>query len=307
MIGGGRRPSRPIVLYVDQGFDHSPIATALEDELDARLGRAAEPGDAPEVVAIVTGVVPIGLDDAERYPALRSVVTCSIGTDHIDVDGLAARGIAVRNTPTYCTDEVADHALACVLAGLRGLVPLDASVRAGSWDYAAAGLLRRVDSSCLGIVGHGRIGRSLAAKAAALGMTVLAYDPYVEEAADAELVGLDELLGRADAVSLHMPGTPGMAPVLGAPELDRLRPHAILVNLSRPALVDLDAMLARLDDGRLAGAFWDVWPEEPADPSDPRLARPGLIVSPHAAWYSAEAEAANYKEAVAALRETVLS
>lgn len=307
MIGGGRRPGRPIVLYVDQGFDHSPIATALEDELDARLGGTAEPKDAPEVVAIVTGAVPVRVGDVERYPALRSVVTCSIGTDHIDVDGLAARGIAVRNTPTYCTDEVADHALACVLAGLRGLLPLDAAVRAGRWDYAAAGLLRRVDSACLGIVGHGRIGRSLAAKAGALGMTVLAHDPYVDDASNAELVGLDELLGRADAVSFHMPGTPGMAPVLGAPQLDRLRPHAILVNLSRPALVDLDAMLARLNDGRLAGAFWDVWPEEPADPADPRLATPGLVVSPHAAWYSAEAEAANYKEAVAALREMLLS
>lgn len=307
MIDGGRRPGRPIVLYVDQGFDHSPIATALKDELDVRLGGVAEPADATEVVAIVTGVVPVGVEDVECYPALRSVVTCSIGTDHIDVDGLAARGIAVRNTPTYCTAEVADHALACVLAGLRGLVPLDAAVRAGNWDYAGAGLLRRVDSSCLGIVGHGRIGRALAAKASAVGMTVVAHDPYVEDAVDAELVSLDELLDRADTVSLHMPGTPGMAPVLGEAELDRLAPHAILVNLSRPGLIDLDAMLARLRDGRLAGAFWDVWPDEPADPTDPRLATRGLVVSPHAAWYSAEAEAANYAEAIAALRETALA
>ncbi len=307
MSDGGRHAARPIVLYVDQGFDVTPIASALEGDLDARLAPAADPAEAPDVVAIVTGVVPIGVDDVEPYPALRSVVTCSIGTDHIDVDALAARGIEVRNTPTYCTDEVADHALTCVLAGLRGLVALDAAVRAGNWDFAAAGLLRRIDSSCLGIVGYGRIGRSLAAKAAALGMTVLAYDPYVEDAPGAELVELDDLLDRADAVSLHMPGTPGMAAVLGAAELDRLPAHAILVNHSRPALVDLDAMLARLRDGRLGGAFWDVWPQEPADPADARLATPGLIVSPHAAWYSAEAEAANYAEAVAALRETVLS
>jgi D-3-phosphoglycerate dehydrogenase len=304
---GGRRAGRPIVLYVDQGFDVTPIASALEGELDARLAPAADPDEAPDVVAIVTGVVPIGVGDVEPYPALRSVVTCSIGTDHIDVDGLEARGIAVRNTPTYCTDEVADHALACVLAGLRGLVPLDAAVRAGEWDWRTAGLLRRVDTSCLGIIGYGRIGRSLAAKAAALGMTVLAHDPYVEDAPDAELVGLDELLERADAVSLHMPGTPGMAAVLGAAQLDRLRPHAIVVNHSRPALVDLEAMLARLRDGRLAAAFWDVWPEEPADPTDPRLATRGLVVSPHAAWYSAEAEDANYAEAIAAVRETALS
>jgi lactate dehydrogenase-like 2-hydroxyacid dehydrogenase len=125
MTGGGR----PIVLYVDRGFDHRPIAEALAGELEAREAvGAAEAGD---VVAIVTGAVPIGPADVAPYPRLQVVVTCTIGTDHLDLEGLQARGIAVRNTPTYCTGEVADHALACVLAGWRGLVALDAAVRDG--------------------------------------------------------------------------------------------------------------------------------------------------------------------------------
>ena len=305
MKGDGRRAARPIVLYVDEGFDHKPIAAALESDLDARS--KADESEASDIVAIVTGAVPVRVDDVASFPALRSVVTCSIGTDHIDVEGLAARGVIVRNTPTYCTNEVADHALACVLAGLRGLVPLNEAVRAGSWNYDAAGLLRRVDSSCLGIVGLGRIGRSLAAKAGALDMSVLAYDPNVDVAAGAELVNLNELLEGADAISLHAPGGPGAAPLLGAEQLDRLNPHSILVNLARPGLVDLDALVERLSAGRIGAAFWDVWPEEPPNPADDRLGTPRLVVTPHAAWYSAEAESAYYGEAIAALRETALS
>ncbi len=296
---------RPIVLFVDRGFDHTPIAAALAGELDAR--ETAGPGAAGDVVAIVTGAVPIGVDDVAPYPALRVVVTCTIGTDHLDVERLRARGIAVRNTPTYCTDEVAEHALSCVLAGWRGLFPLDAAVRAGSWDYDAAGLLRRADRSRLGIVGLGRIGRSLASKARALGIEVVAHDPYVAQpdADGVPLVGLEELLERCDAVSLHAPGTPGEPPLLDATRLARMPAHAILVNLARPGLVDLDAMVARLRDGRLGGAFWDVWPQEPPELPDPRLDVPRLVVTPHAGWYSTEAEAAYYAEAISALRETL--
>ena len=296
--------ARPIVLFIDDGFDHEPIAAEMEAEFEAR--RDVREDERGAVLALVTGATPVGAREVAPYPALRAVVTCTIGTDHVDAEALAERGIAVRNTPTYCTDEVADHALACVLAGWRGLVPLHAAVRGGSWSYDAAGLLRRVDTSCLGIVGLGRIGRSLAAKARALGVTVVAYDPYLSESADAELVDLDALLERSDAVSVHAPGAPGRPPLLGPAELDRLAPHVVLVNMARPDLLDLDAVVERLADGRLAGAFWDVWPVEPPDPSDPRLSAPGLVVTPHAAWYSAEAEVAYRAEAVAALRQTLL-
>lgn len=293
---------RPIVLYVDRGFDHRPIAEALAADLDAR--EAVSPAEASDVVALVTGAVPIGRPEVAPYPALRVVVTCSIGTDHIDVAALDELGIAVRNTPTYCTEEVADHALACVLAGWRGLVALDAAVRTDSWDYAAAGLLRRADCSCLGIVGLGRIGRALAARARALGIAVVAHDPYAG-AGDVELVELDELLARADAVSLHLPWTPGPPPLVGARELALMRPGAVLVNLARPGVADLEAVGAALREGRLGSAFWDVWPQEPPVLPDPRLDAPRLVVTPHAAWYSEQAETAYHAEAVAALRQAL--
>jgi D-3-phosphoglycerate dehydrogenase / 2-oxoglutarate reductase len=247
--------------------------------------------------------VPVGAAEADRHPGLRIVVTCGVGTDHLDLEALRRRGIVVCNTPGYCTDEVADHALACVLAGWRGLWQLAAQVRAGGWDCNALGLLRRVDESLLGIVGLGRIGRSLARKALALGVAVVAHDPWatVPEPGVA-MVALDDLLRRADAVSLHAPGMRGAAPLLGARELALMRPGALLVNLARAGLVDHEAMLAALRDGRLGGVAMDVWPAEPPPPGEPAFAEPRLLVTPHAAWSSARADEAYRAEAIASLR-----
>jgi D-3-phosphoglycerate dehydrogenase len=255
-------------------------------------------------VAIVTGTPPIGLAEVAPYPNLRLVLTCTIGTDHLEVDALRARGLTVANTPTYCTQEVAEHALACALSGLRGLPRLDAAVRAGTWDYAAAGVPLRFADATLGIVGLGRIGRALARLAQAVGMTVVAHDPHAQ-GDGVELLDLDELLARSDVVSLHAPGGGGV--LVGAAELARMRPTAILVNLARPDLADLDAVVSALRAGRLAGSYWDVWPQEPADPSDPRLQAPGLVVTPHAAWHSARADQAYRDEAIAVLRDVLVS
>ena len=291
-----------IALFIDRGFPMEPFAEALAGEIDCRADVA--PGEAGDVVAIVTGTPPVGPAEVAPYPNLRLVLTCTIGTDHLDVAGLRDRGLVVANTPTYCTQEVAEHALACSLAGLRGLPRLDAAVRAGTWDHAAAGVPLRFADATLGIVGLGRIGRALATLAAAVGMTVVAHDPYAS--ADAvPLLELDDLLERSDVVSLHAPGGSGV--LLGEAQLARMKPTATLLNLARPDLVDLDAMVAALGAGALGGAFWDVWPEEPADPGDPRLQAPGLVVTPHAAWHSARAEQAYRDEAVAVLRDVLLS
>lgn len=288
-----------IALFVDRGFAVEPFTEALAGELDCR--EEVAPEEAGDVVALVTGAPPIGLAEVAPYPNLRLVLTCSIGTDHLDVEGLRARGLVVANTPTYCTQEVAEHALACTLSGLRGLPRLHAAVRSGTWDYAAAGVPLRFADATLGIVGLGRIGRALAQLARALGMTVVAHDPF---AAGGEMT-LDQLLQRSDVVSLHAPGGSGV--LLGAAELARMRPTAILVNLARPDLMDLDAVVAALRAGRLAGAYVDVWPQEPPDPADPRLQTPGLVVTPHAAWHSARADQAYRDEAIAVLRDVLLS
>jgi D-3-phosphoglycerate dehydrogenase len=304
----------PVVLFVDRGLPPEPFASAFDGRLrccadvdvDVDLGIDDDVNaDMRErVVAVVTGATPVGVEDVVAYPNLRLVLTCSIGTDHLDVAGLSARGLAVRNTPTYCTEEVADHALACVLAGWRGLWRLDRAVRAGAWEPAT--MLRRFDAQRLGIVGLGRIGRALARRAGALGIEVVGHDPYVSAPDGVTHLPLAELLATSDAVSLHLPATAGFSPLLGAGELALMKPDAVLVNLARAALVDIDAMVGALRAGRLGGAAWDVWPQEPPASGDARLDAPGLIVTPHVGWSSPQADVAYVAEAIEVLRSVLL-
>ena len=151
----------PILLSVDDGVALAPFVEAFAGELDCRL--AVDPGERNRVAALVTGIEPVGASEVAPFPELRLVLTCSTGTDHLDIAALHERGLPVCHTPTYCTREVADHALACLLAGWRGLWTLGDEVRAGRWNPSAQ--LRRFDSQRLGIVGLGRIGAELARRA----------------------------------------------------------------------------------------------------------------------------------------------
>jgi phosphoglycerate dehydrogenase-like enzyme len=288
----------PIVLFIDRSVDPAPYAAAFAGELSVRDAVGA--GERDRVVGLVTAVDPIGAEQAAAYPNLRLVLTCSTGVDHLDVAALRSRGLMVCHTPTYCTAEVADHALACVLAGWRGLWRLGEGVRAGGWDAAAMG--RRVDAQRLGIIGLGRIGSALARRALPLGIDVVGTDPVATAPPGVQTVSLPELLATADAVSLHVPGEPGAPALLGAAEVAAMKPGALLVNLARASLVDLDAVLAALRAGALSGVAWDVWPQEPPDPADARLRTPGLLVTPHVAWSSPEADAACRVEALETLR-----
>ena len=172
-----------------------------------------------------------------RCPALRVVVTASVGHDHLDVEGLARRGIATFHTPAYCSEEVADHAFASVLALWRGIPRLDAERREGAWDPPGLPGVRRIAGSTLGIVGLGRIGRGLALRARALEIDVLGYDPLLDDhairAAGATPATLDELLAGSQAVSLHVPLTPATDGLIGARELALMPRWSVLVNVSR--------------------------------------------------------------------------
>jgi phosphoglycerate dehydrogenase-like enzyme len=292
----------PIVLFIDGGFELEPFAQAFAGELDCR--ETIAPDEHDRVVAVVTGSEPVGAAEVAPYPGCRAVLTCSTGTDHLDIAELRRRGLTICNTPTYCSSEVADHALACVLGGWRDLWALGADVRAGRWNASA--VLRRFDAQRLGIIGLGRIGSRLGRRAQALDIEVVAYDPYAAAPEGITMMGLDELLRTSDAVSLHLPGAPGSPPLLGAAEIASMKPGAVLVNLARAALVDLEAMVAALRSGALAAAAWDVWPQEPPAPGDDRLDVPGLLVTPHVGWSSPQADDAYRAEAIAALRDTLI-
>ncbi len=300
--GGPSAAATPIVLFIDRGFEIAPFVAALGPDLDCRETVAAHAHGA--VTAIVTGIERVSDAEVEPFPNLRLVLTCSVGTDHLDLDALHRRGLVVCNTPHYCTEEVADHALACVLGGWRQLWSLGIGVCAGEWEPGT--ILRRFDAQRLGVIGVGRIGRALAHRALALGIDVVAHDPWADPPPGVQMLSLSELLRTSDAVSLHLPGKPGVTPLLGGAEIASMKQGAVLVNMARASLVDLDAMLAALRSGRLGAAAWDVWPQEPPADGDARVATPGLLLTPHVGWSSPQAERAYLAEAIDMLRAVLL-
>jgi D-3-phosphoglycerate dehydrogenase / 2-oxoglutarate reductase len=248
---------------------------------------ADQAGDAD---VLINQYVPITAEVLDALPRCRLVVRYGVGVDNVDVAAAAERGVWVANVPDYGRDEVADHTLALALAVLRGVVVLDRSVRDGDWDLEAARPLRRLATLGYGVVGCGAIGAAVAGRAAGLGMRVLGYDlPEVRSGPPIERVPLEELLAAADVVSLHAALTEQTHHLIGAEALARMRPTAFLVNTARGGLVDAAALLAALDDGKLAGAALDVLEGEPPDELGWRLARhPRVVATPHAAWYSEE-------------------
>jgi D-3-phosphoglycerate dehydrogenase / 2-oxoglutarate reductase len=281
----------------------------LERTRDVLAGAEVAVGSSPWSGEDVVGLLsfePVTADDLARLPALTVVATPSVGFDHVDVEAATRRGVWVCNVPDYCVDEMADHALALLLALVRGIVELDRSVREGRWSHDAAGPLTRISDIRLGVIGFGRIGRAVAARARALGMDVSAFDPFVP---DAEVAAegvrpapLDELLRSSTALSLHAPLMDETRGLLGARELALLPEGAFVVNVARGELVDTSALLDALAAGRLGGAALDVLDVEPPDeaPEAPRL-----IVTPHAGWYSERAKEEVFRRAAQSVRDVV--
>jgi D-3-phosphoglycerate dehydrogenase len=255
------------------------VATGSQEELLAAL-----PG------ARVVMMTPFALLDAGALalaPGCEAVVRYGVGYDNVDVEAATAAGIPVANVPDASTEEVALHAVAMALALLRRLPEADARIRAGEWGPSFMDGVRRGSKLTAGVVGLGRIGALVARHLAALGLRVVAYDPAVEDS-PYERVGIDELVERADLVTLHVPLLPGTRDLLSAERIARMRPGAVLVNVSRGGLVDEPALAAALHEGRLGGAGLDVFATEPIPGDSPLLAAPRTLLSAHVAWRADE-------------------
>jgi D-3-phosphoglycerate dehydrogenase len=227
---------------------------------------------------------------------LESATNCKIaarygiGVDNVDIAKATELGILVTNVPDYCMDEVTDHALGMIIALNRRLVPHTSAVSDGGWNSIALNHpMHRTRGATLGIVGYGRIGRSLAAKAIGFGMNILAYDPLIEigsEIDGASVVSLDELLTKSDFVSLHVPLIPSTKNMISAPQLAKMKPGSIIVNCARGGLVDEDALAKSLASGHTAGAGLDVVEPTPPDPTSYLLQQENVIITPHTAFFS---------------------
>lgn len=243
--------------------------------------------------ALLVTLQPVGAELLEAMPRCRIVSRAGTGVDLIDIEAATRRGIWVANVPDYAVDEVSTHAIGLILAHARRIPGMLEVVQGGGWDGRAAGRIRRLRGQTLGIFGFGRIGQAVAAKAGHLGVRILAHDPYVPGERMVELgvepVGFEELLGRSDFITLHMPLTPETHHMIDRSALALVRPEAVLVNTARGGLVDEGALAAAVREGRLAGAALDVLEEEPPPPDHPLLGEERIWVTPHAAWYSEEA------------------
>jgi D-3-phosphoglycerate dehydrogenase / 2-oxoglutarate reductase len=243
--------------------------------------------------AFLVQYAPITAEVFEALPQLRLVSRYGVGVDAVDTDTAARHGVWVCNVPDYGTTEVALHAVAMLLALLRNVAGHDREVRAGHWDYHLGGHLHRPSSLPLGVVGLGRIGQMTAERAAPWFGRVVGYDPYLPDPAWPDFIerlGLEEVFARSSAITLHLPLTEDTRGLVGSEHLGRMPNGSYLVNTARGGLVDLDALFDALQSGQLAGAALDVLPDEPPPKGHPLLTHPRALITPHVAWYSAEAE-----------------
>lgn len=247
---------------------------------------------AADAEAVLLGVsFSLDADAIARLPACRVIVRYGIGLDNVDIGAAERNGIIVRNVPDYGVEEVANHALALLLAMARRLDVLGRRARSGHWAGAIAGLqLKRLSNSTLVVVGAGRIGSALVARAVPIWGEVVVVDPHLTSYDDlptgVSLVGdLDEALTRADFVSIHVPATSGTLGLISAQRFDAMKPGVVLVNCSRGDVLDEDALAAALARGHVAAAGLDVFVGEP-EPRPDLLESDNVWPTPHAAWFS---------------------
>jgi D-3-phosphoglycerate dehydrogenase len=289
----------PRILYADH--DYPDIA--LECELFAAAGIDvvdAQCRNEEDVIAAARGCfgillqyTPITERVVASLPELGIVCRVGAGYDTVDTDACARHGVWVANSPDYGVGEVATHALGMAIALARNIVAWNRDVNAGTWHYTSAGIVRRAANMTLGIVGLGRIGKRMAHVSRNVFARVIACDPYIIDGdfpAYVERATLADLFAASDVVSLHVPLTAETRNMIDAAVIGLMKPGSYLVNTARGAVVDVAAALAALDRGTLAGLALDVLPTEPIPRDSPLLGHPRVILTPHSAFYSVEAE-----------------
>jgi D-3-phosphoglycerate dehydrogenase len=219
------------------------------------------------------------------------IARSGIGVDNIAVERATSLGIQVTNVPDYCLDEVADHTLALLLASARGLAGAGAAVQSGAWQFERGGI-HRLRGRRLALLGLGRIGTKVAERVLPLGLEIVAHDPFASTTIDGVtlLPSAADAVREADFVSLHAPLTRDTHHLIDRALIERMENSPILVNTSRGPLVDTDAVVAALQSGKLSGLALDVTEIEPLPADHPLLGRSNVIVTPHMAYYSEEAE-----------------
>lgn len=292
------------VVIADSDYgDEAAVERALLEPMGAQVvllqAKAEEPALLEAVAdcdAVMTQYARVGARTVAALRRCRVIARYGIGVDIVDVEAATAAGVLVTNVRDYCTEEVADHAIALWLTLARKIPAYDRATHRGVWKWQAAAPVHRIRGRTMGIVSFGRIGRAIGSRALAFGVELLVHDPYVPGEVIAEHGGTkvekDDLLRRADYIMMQVPMTPETRHFLGPREFGLVKPGVFLVNTGRGPTVDNRALHEALVSGRVAGAALDDPEEEPAkkarwNPADnPLFGLDNVLVTPHTAYYS---------------------
>lgn len=226
----------------------------------------------------------------DALPNLKLVSNYAMGVDNIDIDAAKAVGVGIANCPDYCFDEVAEHGMSLIAALLRNIVGYACDIKNHIWDWSKAPKLKRINGLTLGLIGCGQIPRRVAKMAHGFGMTVIAYDPFLPKdiaaAAGIELVAMEELGARSDAVLSHVPLSKGTKEMVNKAVFDTFKKQPVFVNTSRGLTVDEHELYLALCDGRISRAALDVIDDEVPDFKEEIFSAPNIFFTPHAAFYS---------------------
>ncbi len=286
----------PAVVLVAEELSPAAIAL-LESSYQVRYTDGADRNKLLKAIADVDAVIvrsatTIDAEALMHAPRLRVVARAGVGLDNVDVEAATKAGVMVVNAPASNVVSAAEHAIALLLALARNVPQAMASLRSGQWERSAYTGVELQDK-VVGILGLGRIGALVAHRLAAFEMTVIAYDPYVPAARSTQLgvrmVSLDELLARADFITVHLPRNPETVGLVGDRELRLVKPEVRIINAARGGIVDEAALVAALREGRVAGAGIDVYANEPCTDS-PLFGLGNVVVTPHLGASTAEAQ-----------------
>lgn len=251
-----------------------------------------------EADAILPRYVNIQRHHIQELTRCKIIARSGIGVDIVDVSAATEKGIWVTNVPRYCEEEVADHALALILACVRKLNLYQQGVKQGNWKWQSGKPIKRLSESMFGLIGFGKIGQLIWKRMRGFGCRGLIYDPYqlpqVISDAGAQKMDLDDLLQQADILHIQSPLTSETHHLIGAREISLLKPNVIITNTARGPIIDEGALYQALVSGKIAAVGLDDLEEEPAKirgwkPDNPLIHLPHVIVTPHTAWYSEQA------------------
>ena len=284
-------------LLICDPTDEKAIAAMREAGIEVEVRDDISPEELETVIGdydaiVVRSRTKVRAPLIDKATNLKLIIRGGGGLDNIDVEYARSKGIEVRNTPTASSNSVAELTIGYLFALARRIPQVTASMKAGKWEKKAFSKGIELAGKTLGLIGYGRIGRLVAEKALALGMSVLAYDPYVTEAQEGvELVDLDTVLARSDFISLHVPLMPETRHLVDAAAFAKMKDGVYIVNCSRGGTVDEAALYDAIVGGKVAGAALDVYEDEKEERGKRLMALDQVIGSPHIGAGTKEAKA----------------